>query len=281
MTQGVAKSLTRSGLKHRKKLLGNSNDTIAIEDFICGEIVESDEFLDQDYVGLVKRLRVDISELTRHISASLCDDENVLSSAVTPFLMRKFIELSLISLLSRIDPVRVIAARKNQLDGSYVEGKQNASSVSWVGDIFPRAKMVPNPWGSDALNKGIERSLFGSHVAETAIRPSLQWLVDRDNASSEWLRELSAQDDPLAWLNNRLSQLYSLLSKGVHAEYLLDEQAKFDATSIRLHVGDGFKLVLLLAAATHRSPLFLRSLPIATVLKGIRQHERQVLQMTR
>ena len=266
----------KSRLKNAPKSRQNVIFPAGIEDLICGMSIETDEYVDKDYVGTVKRLRVDVRELDPQISHSIRTNGDLPSSAIFPFLARKFLELSLTSLLARIDPIRVIAARKNQLDASYQIGRQNLSSVAWNGDIFSKNKANDNPWSSDSLAKGIERSLFGSHILETSIAPSLRWLADQNSQDSEWLRELGNQDQPWNWLKQRLMQLYSELSKGVHAEYLLDEDTTFDDSSIRLYAADCYMLVLILATATHRSPFFLRSLPIEKAIDSFRHHESRI-----
>lgn len=268
------RSRLKSASKSRPKLIVPAG----IEDLICGISIETDEYVDKDYVGTVKRLRVDVRELDPQISHSIQNNKDLPSSAIFPFLARKFLELSMTSLLARIDPIRVIAARKNQLDASYQIGRQNLSSVAWNGDIFSKSKASAsdNPWSADSLSKGIERSLLGSHILETSIAPSLRWLADQNSLDSEWLRELGNQDQPLNWLKQRLMQVYSELSKGVHAEYLLDEDTTFDDSSIRLYAGDCYMLVLILATATHRSPFFLRSLPIEKAFDSFRHHESRI-----
>nr|WP_295785462.1 hypothetical protein [Rhodoferax sp.] len=258
----------------RKTISSNHN----IEDLVCGVPVVVGSYIDSDYAGLVDRLRSDLAELHPQIQAAVGTDTILPASAVFPFLARKFLELSLTSLLARIDPLRVIAARKNQRDSSFETGRQNASSISWTGDIFPKNPPPKgNVWQSQSLEKGVERSVLGWHFGEVAIAPGLQWLSDVDNSNSEWLRELSNQEKPFEWIKGRLTQLYSTLSKGVHAEYLLDDRTAFDQASVQQHMQDCYRFVLLLSAATHVSPLFYRSLTAEDALGALKKIEDQIV----
>lgn len=260
----------------KKDLLAPLFEEPKIEDLICGIAVEEKQYADKDYVGLVTRLRTDLSEIHQYVHRAARSKDGLPASAVFPFLSRKFLELSLTALLARIDPLRVISARKNQLDGSYVPGRLNASSVSWNGDIFPTEKPPQSSvWDSANLKKGTERSLLGWHVSEIAFVGGLRWLTDVESAESVWLRELSSQENPFDWIRGRLAQLYSTLSKGVHAEYLLDDLTAFDQDTIELHLRDCYMLVLLLATATHANPLFLRSISRDQAISSFRWFEKQ------
>ena len=183
----------------------------SLEDLICGTPVKAGAFVDSDYAGLVERLRSDLAELHTQIQIAAGNTTLLPASAVFPFLSRKFLELSLTGLLARIDPLRVIAARKNQRDTSFEPGRQNASSISWSGDIFPSEKPPEGTaWESKALKKGVERSVLGWHYGDVAISPGLNWLADVDNSGSEWLRELSNQEKPFEWIKGRLGRNVSM-----------------------------------------------------------------------
>lgn len=246
----------------------------SIEDLVCGIEILPSPFIDGDYVGLVRRLRSDLATLHPQIRSAVRDNTNLPASAVFPFLARKFLELSLTGLLARLDPIRVIAARKNQNDASFLIDQSNPSSISWTGDLLPKPKLpTSNNWASENIAKGPERSLLGWHFGEVAITPGLQYLADLNNTDSIWLRELASQDNPFNWIKGRLKNLYSTLSKGVHFEYLLDDHIDFDNDSIQQHMNDCFKMVFLLAAATHVSPLFSRSIPIANAIEALTNFE--------
>lgn len=269
----------RISVRNRLKMARKASAIVqhSLTDLVCGIPVVDSPYIDKDYVGLVNRLRADLTELHPYIQASIDPSASIPASAVFPFLARKFLELSLTALLTRIDPLRVIAARKNQLDASFEPGRQNFSSVAWSGDLLPNEKAPNSPiWDSINLKKGVERSFLGWHISAVAISDGLRWLSDEEDPQSLWLRELSAQENQLEWIRGRLGRLYSTLSKGVHAEYLLDDGTAFDQASVQQHMHDCYMLVLLLAAATHRSPLFLRSIPHEQALVTLRSYEHQI-----
>lgn len=249
----------------------------SIEDLICGLPIKGTPYVDNDYSGLVDRLRADLAELHPQIQIVAGKKSGLPASAVFPFLARKFLELALTALLARLDPLRVIAARKNQKDISFELGRQNSSSVSWTGDILPNRKTPTGTiWCANNLDKGVERSFLGWHFGEVAIEPGLSWLADAEITQSEWLRKLSAQENPFHWIKGQLARVYSSLSKGVHAEYLLDDSTAFDQASVQQYMQDCYMLVLLLATASHVSPLFSRSLPAKTALLALQKFENQI-----
>lgn len=247
-----------------------------ISDLICGQPIV-DVAYESDLPGLVLRLRSDLEEIDAILMPAAWTPSGFPEWAVLPFLMRKFLELSATGLLARVDPLRVLAARKNQLHSSYELGRQNASSIAWTGDIFPSDKTPAcETWDSATLKKGPERSLLGWHVGSAAIAPGLIWLTDVATPESVWLTELANQKEPFDWIRGRLGQLYSNLSKGVHAEYLLDDRVAFDPMTIKQHLNDVYMLVLVLAAASHASPLFTRSLERDAALRALLDLEKTV-----
>lgn len=230
-------------------------------DLVCGCEVEDARHTDADYTGLFKRLRKDVHALHFQIVSVIDNQQNIPASAVFPFLCRKFLEISMTSLLARIDPIRVIAARKHQQRDNYEQGKQNVSSISWTGDILPADKPQNGDiWDSANLKKGTERSLLGWHIGDVALNPGLRWIVDNSEISSDWITKLSEPENPFAWIKGSIAPLYSTLSKGVHAEYLLDDEVAFDEVSIKQFAYDSYMLVCLLSAATHVTPFFARPL---------------------
>lgn len=232
-----------------------------IVNLICGCEVEHASHTDADYIGLFKRLRKDVEALHAQIASIIGNQQQIPPSAVFPFLCRKFLEVSLTSMLARIDPMRVLAARKHQQRENYDQGKSNASSISWTGDILPIEKPPINDiWDVSNLKKGTERSLLGWHIGDVALNPGLRWIVDNSTEPSDWITKLSNPDNPFAWIKGTLAQIYSTLSKGVHAEYLLDDEIAFDDASIKQLAHDSYMLICLLSAATHATPFFARPL---------------------
>ncbi|WP_139019145.1 hypothetical protein [Acidovorax radicis] len=233
-----------------------------IVDLVCGTAAVEDAYVDSDYVGMVKRLRSDLQNIDQQIGVVLSRDDVLPAAAVFPFLCRKFLELSLTSMLSRVDPLKVLAARKHQRLETYEEGKPNPSSIAWSGDIFPSEKTAAGAsiWDVGGLKKGPERSLLGWHLSEVAFKPGLRWLTETKSSESAWVDEIAAVDDPFGMLRSRLGQIYSSLSKGVHAEYLVDEEVAFDNHAIQLYWIDSYRIVVLLAVATHVGPFFARSI---------------------
>ena len=245
-------------------------------ELVCGFEVEDANHIDADYSGLFRRLRKDIELLHLQIAAIIDNNQQISAAAVFPFLCRKFLETSLTSILARIDPLRVLSVRKHQKLENYDHGKPNVSSISWTGDILP-AEKPPNSseiWDSASLKKGTERSLLGWHIGNAVFDPGLRWIVDNSTTTSDWIRKLGDRENPFAWIKGSIGPIYSTLSKGVHAEYLLDEEVAFDDASIRQLVSDSYMLVCLLSAATHATPYFARPMQPVVALTHLAEIER-------
>ncbi len=242
----------------------------SLSDLICGLDASDDQLTAESYPRLVLRLKTDVNELFTQLSSLLSEEDNLRISTVFPFLARKFLELSLIAMLARIDPIRVIAASKNQIDDSYEVGKPNESSIAWAADIFSKDKQPidihKKLWSNEILKKGIERSLLGWHVSSVIVEPCLLWLSDQDRGRSNWLKECSSKDDKLGWIKGHLLRLYSTFSKGIHAEYLIDDRSMFDRATIVQQMNDLLMTIFILATALHASPLAARSIPISQAI---------------
>ncbi len=220
-----------------------------------------------------------MGELYGQLFSLLAEEDGLRVSTVFPFLARKFLEISLISMLARIDPMRVIAASKNQMDDSYEAGKPNESSIAWAADIFSKDKtpidINKKLWSNDILKKGVERSLLGWHVSNVIVEPCLLWLSDQDSVDSKWLKECSSKDDKLGWIKGHFTRLYSTFSKGIHAEYLIDDRSMFDRETILQQMNDLLMTVFLLATALHSSPLASRALSMEKAIELLTRAEKQ------
>lgn len=249
-----------------------------LADFICGVQVDANERARNiDCSGVVGRLRADLSDLHQQMQIALSQNNGLPTSAIFPFLARKFLEISLTAILARVDPLRLIAARKNQTGATYEMGKRNLGSISWVGDIFPKESMSGDTlWCDKSLKSGPERSLLGWHMSEVGFKDGLNWLSDQDSSKSKWIRELSQKDDKLGWITKNIATLYSQLSKGVHAEFLIDERANFSQAAIETYLQDCYMFVCLLAAATHYSSLFARPIDNTNILKILMKIESEI-----
>ena len=228
---------------------------------------------------MLHRLKMDVSHIHTHLKHAVQSNTNIPPSSIFPFLCRKFLELSLTSILARIDPIRVLCTRKIQTNSEYDPGKRNIASIAWTGDIFANESYPKdNIWTEARLKNGHERSLLGWHIGEAAITPALNQLADLNLIDSEWLRKLNSHNDKFKWLRSGLQRLYSQLSKGVHAEYLLDDDVQFDDLTIKQQYEDSYMYVCLLACATHMGPFFARALDKQVAIDSIIQIERDIIQ---
>ena len=116
--------------------------------------------------------------------------------------------------------------------------------------------------------------MLGWHIGNAVFDPGLRWIVDNSTTTSDWIRKLGDRENPFAWIKGSIGPIYSTLSKGVHAEYLLDDEVAFDDASIRQLASDSYMLICLLSAATHATPYFARPIQPAVALTHLAKIER-------
>jgi hypothetical protein len=81
---------------------------------------------------------------------------------------------------------------------------------------------------------------------------------------------LKDPDKFLAETRGRMRNLYSSLSKGVHAEYIIPLEVQFDRQTVVQYLRDSVAAVIQLAAVSHQIPTALCGIKVADVVKKLR-----------
>lgn len=199
------------------------------------------------------------------------------------FAARKLLEAGCVSVLCRLDPARLLILREFQIRGRYALDERHAASIDWKTDIASEKKAG---WTDATSPDKFIRSLLGGHLAEVtwvhAIQ-SLAALSDRvpDLSQSRWIDELVSQYEErrsadagaggaepttqeasrgpgvsaelgiLASFRTTAQQAFSTLSKGVHLEFVVDQDAIFDVVTIRQSMRQAVKVLTQLAFVSH------------------------------
>lgn len=171
------------------------------------------------------------------------------------FAARKLLELGCVAILSRLDPARLLILREFQLRGKYPLDERHAAAIDWFTDVISEKK----PGWSDALpSDKFVRALLGGHMAEIAWVFAIEALLhlpdfEDPKQESEWVNEIVSMYDArvaatvvgnpavvhsapelavLATFRTSAKQIFSTLSKGVHLEFVIDQEKVFDIPTI-------------------------------------------------
>lgn len=234
-----------------------SHDPLAL--LVCGSIPTAASGDAYAMSQILVSTRDAISSCARSFQNALSRRSSEMNEHVCPFLLRKILELTFVGIQTRVDPVRMTSLLKAQQSSDYDPGVPHSAKFSWTGDVFSDGSPVKNLWSASALKNGVSRSIFGSHVTEIVLKPGVDsMLVNEKSSSSRWIGEVT-DTDVVAQMSGQLRELYSALSKGVHAEYLITAPQQFDRVTVEDYFERVHKWAALAAAATHFSePVFCR-----------------------
>lgn len=151
-----------------------------------------------------------------------------------PYLGRSLIELSTTSLITRLDPLRVLIVKGNQSNTDYDVTKPQKASIRWQGDVM--AEIAPADLWSDKSLANPTRAILGAYSIELVLRESAEALLDSasEELLGEWYNELVRTDVEglIARVKTQLNQLYSTLSKGIHHELVMPLASALDRDSV-------------------------------------------------
>jgi hypothetical protein len=153
-----------------------------------------------------------------------------------PYLGRAYLETACTALLARMDPFRILAAKRHQESSYYEYESRSKSGIQWSGDIVSPERPNSQMWAVNTRESGC-RSLFGPWTNELVWIPAFERFGDaiaNFNGVHDWVSDLSSKQPErfCAELRSTLEGLFSKFSKGVHSELLGDQASVFDAVSI-------------------------------------------------
>lgn len=169
------------------------------------------------------------------------------------YLSRTLLETSAAATLSRLDPFRIMALRKAQLDGQYEYDRRSMLAIEWGRDVITKDGSDTPQWtslkGPEAYSKALLDAPWLSLALKDAISKSSDAVREQHGS---WFRELREKEPEILWRFTRgqCSQLYSRLSKHVHVEFMSD-LAEFDQAGIIDNSLRSVKIAILIAYISH------------------------------
>jgi hypothetical protein len=224
------------------------------------------------------------------------------------FAARKLLEAGCVSVLCRMDPARLLILREFQIRGRYALDERHAASIDWKADVVSEKK--PG-WTEGTSPEKFVRSLLGGHLGEVTWVPAIQNLTLLSNqipdlSRSKWIHELvsqyearlsakrgavgvvpteqepvggsggSAELGVLASFRTAAQNSFSTLSKGVHLEFVVDQDAVFDVVTIRQSMLQAVKVLTQIAFASHLTDSAFTSLSLERAFSLVTEIEAEV-----
>lgn len=237
-----------------------------IELLLCGEHAGA---------GIAKNALTQLSSSIQTFSSKslILLNENAIGDILTlgPFCARVLLENSCAALVGRLDPFRMLYLSEFQNQAEYEHGKRAKSAFSWTGDVIPPDEKNQMLWNIDYDIPKISRALFSKHVDHIYWKPAVEEMLDYVSGlpTDPALTEIYSMDSEtyLKEASGRSSQLYSMLSKGVHWEFFTSALL-FDEQTVKNAIRDTCLLVAHLGLVSHFIPTaFSRLEPMVAVEK--------------
>jgi len=221
----------------------------AIGELVCGNP-------ENNRLGeILLHLRRSIEALMESLSELSTKDPRRLTD-YGPFLGRSLLEVVATVLCGRFDPVRLLIVRDVQERSDYDINKVWKVSLRWQGDVLAPKVENPTALGAEQLEyEKLSKALLGAHYDALLWQPALQRLAEfnTSNSGSYWLTEMLAKD-PKGFIperRERLGQLYSAFSKGIHHEFVVPPGSKLDGTTVVNLLTGALRHVAELAVVSH------------------------------
>jgi hypothetical protein len=223
----------------------------AVASLVAGsKPVESGDFSDSMAV-----LYENIDELSTIVLYVIRDGASSRHYRAACYFGRALLESSYMSILGRIDPVRLLCVRGFQKNG-YDLNLQYESSIRWTGDILPTDTPHPQSmWSANVKSSSISRAVFSKYTDSLIWQFAAQNLLDDYDIDFDLIhllrREGAHRFNDI--VSGQSKQAYSMLSKGIHAELVFRPSIYFDETTIKEQLRRVVTLVSVAGLVSHFS----------------------------
>lgn len=178
-----------------------------------------------------------------------------------PYIGRAYIETAMTALIARMDPFRVLAAKRHQDADYYEERLRSKSAIQWTGDVLSSTKPSAHFWEMDSHESGF-RSILGPWIEELVWKPAFDRFCDAVAIAGpldEWVTDLASKppESFCKELRSGLDGHFSKFSKGVHSELLGTRVSMFDAVSLEADFRLAARRITGIALLSHFSEYFL------------------------
>lgn len=198
-----------------------------------------------------------------------------------PFCGRSVLELSVVAVIARLDPLRVLVVKRCQQQPTYDLSQRHRIAIQWSGDVLSAEKLPPNLWDSSVVTaKGQVRALFGDHFGELHWRPGFESLLDSELVATptEIVKDLQqVQPEGITtYLRTEADQLYSSLSKGIHQEFVVPVELIYDRDTVKDLLIRTLVLIAKLGLLSHCISTALGRLPTSKLIAKVQRVERSI-----
>ncbi len=219
---------------------------------LVGEAASAGSELAELLLNIRSRL-VELEVAATNIRSKTINPRNV--ALYGPYIGRAYLETATTTLLARLDPFRVLAAKRHQDADYYETAARSKSGVQWSGDIVSPEKPPKHLWAVDTREVGC-RALLGPWAEDLVWIPAFERLGDAIAAVGpvdDWIADLSrkAPDSFCKEHRSSLEGLFSKFSKGVHSELLGQRRVIFDPVSIEADYRVATQRITCLALLSH------------------------------
>lgn len=257
-------------------------DKTKIGKFICG-VSAGDSNQEDSFHKILSGLSLVVDDYYELLCLALKSTDTKQFHYVTPLYARSLLEAGCSALLARIDPLRVALASNAQEHADYDANKKQPSSIKWAGDIVPPhdAKNKQKEWNPTTSPKDLPRTLLGFNSFNLAWSSSFTALSDYAKNrvdGSPWLDELLLvePDNLEVSFVSEIEKIYSVLSKGVHPEFICRRHEQLDKDTLLDLSERTVKILSKLATLSHFSKSFNSGLPFEEAINLLKQVEKDV-----
>jgi hypothetical protein len=157
-----------------------------------------------------------------------------------PYLTRLILEITTTAVIGRLDPFRLLVLAEVQKSASHEIGKPNTTSMRWQGDVLANDNVK---WSQDLKLENYPRALLGDCWDKFAWQHAVEEFIDAASEIGEktaWIDKICAFEPNrfVPQLRTNFANLYSSLSKGIHLEFVLPPQEKFDLSTLSVIIED-------------------------------------------
>jgi len=196
-----------------------------------------------------------------------------------PFVGRRLLESACTALLSRIDPYRLLLVKRYQTEPHYNIGARGKLSIQWTTDVMG-TKPAADLWEQKLDAKDVSRGLFSAYSDQLFWTKACVLMQDTLTAKSTlWLDELKAipPEGATNFFRTEADRLFSSLSKGVHAEFVVPSDVVYDSDTVIALLQDTISLLCKISIAAN----FIETSPIKTsandLVKRVESIENEVI----
>ncbi len=173
-----------------------------------------------------------------------------------PFVGRSLLELSFTTIISRLDPFRVLYLREMQRQASFDIGVRRAASIQWQGDVLAREVPASNLWDHNRQFEKISRALLADYYGHIFWRTAFVQTLDtfEGDSGGEWLNELRNMEPErfIERMRAESTKLYSSLSKGIHPEFVIPPANLYDRATVASLLSDALRISSHMCLVSHQ-----------------------------